>query len=148
VAALVVVNAFGDVVAPGERKILAGARDPENGISFIDSAARIKEGLPLRRPETGFQNTTLGIVATNAKLSKRETTKVAQMAQSGLARTISPIHSTVDGDLVFALSAGNATYDVNAIGLMAEEAVAAAVLRAIQEADGLGLLPACRDLQK
>jgi L-aminopeptidase/D-esterase-like protein len=147
VAALVVVNAFGDVVAPGERKILAGARDPENGISFINSAARIKEGLPLSAHETQLQNTTLGIVATNAKLSKRQTTKVAQMAQSGLARTICPIHSTVDGDLVFALSAGNATYDVNAIGLLAEEAVATAVLRAIREADGLGFLPAYRDLQ-
>ena len=59
---------------------------------------------------------------------------------------ISPIHSTVDGDLIFALSAGDLRYDVNAIGLLAEEAVATAVIRAIREAEGLGFLPACRDL--
>lgn len=148
VAALLVVNAFGDVVDPVDRKILAGARDPQNGTSFINSAARIKEGFSLPRAETVFQNTTLGIVATNVKLSKRQTIKVAQMAQSGLARTISPIHSTVDGDLIFALSAGDLRYDVNAVGLLAEEAVAAAVIRAIREADGLGSLPAYRDLHK
>lgn len=148
VAALLVVNAFGDVVDPGDRKILAGARDPQNGISFINSAARIKEGFSLSRAETVFQNTTLGIVATNVRLSKRQTIKVAQMAQSGLARTISPIHSTVDGDLIFALSAGDLRYDVNAVGLLAEEAVGAAVIRAIREADGLGFLPAYRDLRK
>ena len=148
VAALVVVNAFGDVIAPGGRQILAGARDPQNGTSFIDSAARIKEGASLPRGETGIENTTLGVVATNVRLSKRQTIKVAQMAQSGLARTICPIHSTVDGDLIFALSAGDLRGDVNAVGLMAEEVVAAAVIRAIQQADGLGFLPAYRDLHK
>ena len=94
----------------------------------------------------GIQNTTLGVVATNAKLSKRQTIKVSQMAQSGLVRTISPVHSTVDGDLVFALSAGEKTEDVNTVGMMAEEALAAAVLQAVQAADGMGLLPAYRDL--
>lgn len=147
VAALVVVNAFGDVLDSKEKKILAGARDPENPSSFIDTAARIKEGFSLPLRETGFQNTTLGVVATNVKLSKRQTIKVAQMAQSGFARTIRPIHSTVDGDLIFALSAGDARADVNAIGLMAEEAISEAILRAIREADGLGFLPAYRDLQ-
>jgi len=94
----------------------------------------------------GFQNTTLGVVATNVKLSKRQTIKVAQMAQSGLVRTVSPVHSTVDGDLIFALSAGQEKEDVNTIGLMAEEAIALAVLRAIESADGLGFLPAYKDL--
>jgi len=148
VAALLVVNAFGDVVDPEQRKILAGARDPQNGAAFINSAARIKEGFSLPRAESGFQNTTLGIVATNVKLSKRQTIKVAQMAQIGLARTIYPIHSTVDGDLIFALSAGDVKYDVNAVGLLAGEAVAAAVIRAVRAAQGLGFLPAYRDLQK
>ena len=148
VAALVVVNAFGDVIDFQEGKILAGARDPKNPKSFLDSAARIKEGLFPSRQEKGFQNTTLGVVATNAKLSKRQAIKAAQMAQSGFARTIRPIHSTVDGDLIFALSAGDRSADVNAIGLAAEEVVAAAVHRAIREADGLGLLPAYRDLHK
>ncbi len=148
VAALVVVNAFGDVMDPRTRKILAGARDPKNPTHFIESAVKIKEGFPLPRHEASFQNTTLGVVATNAKLSKRQTAKVAQMAQNGLTRTISPIHSTVDGDLIFALSAGEISADVNAVGLVAEEVVGSAVVRGIQEADGLGLLPAYRDLHK
>jgi len=146
VAALVAVNAFGDVIDPREGKILAGARDPLHPARFIDSAAKIKEGFPRQKPDAGFQNTTLGVVVTNVKLSKRQAIKVAQMAQTGLARTISPIHSTVDGDLIFALSAGNLRAEVNAVGLLAEQVVAASVTRAILAADGLGLLPAYRDL--
>jgi L-aminopeptidase/D-esterase-like protein len=148
VAALVAVNAFGDVIDPREGKILAGARDPQNPARFVDSAAMIKGGISGLRKDVGFHSTTLAVVATNAKLSKRQTIKVAQMAQSGFARTISPIHSTVDGDLVFALSAGDLQADVNAVGLMAEEVVASSVIRAILAADGLGLLPAYRDLHK
>jgi L-aminopeptidase/D-esterase-like protein len=148
VAALVVVNAFGDVFDAKEGRILAGARDAQNPNRFIDSTATIKAGTSVRTQEAAFQNTTLGVVATNIKLSKRQAIKVAQMAQSGFARTISPIHSTVDGDLVFALSAGDKRADVNAVGLMAEEVVAASVIRAVLAADGLGLLPAYRDLPK
>jgi L-aminopeptidase/D-esterase-like protein len=148
VAALVAVNAFGDVIEPETRKILAGARDPAHPGRFIDSAAMIKEGFSLARRETDIQNTTLGVVATNVKLSKRQATKVAQMAQAGFARTIAPIHSTVDGDLIFSLSAGDLSADVNTVGLLAEEVVAAAVLRAVRAADGLGLLPDCRDLHR
>jgi L-aminopeptidase/D-esterase-like protein len=148
VGAIAVVNAFGDIVDPEGGRILAGARDPGKETSFLNSAARIKEGFCVGRPAAGFQNTTLGVVATNAKLSKREAIKAAQMAQVGLARTISPIHSTVDGDLIFALSAGDLPSDVNAVGLAAAEAMAAAVIRGVREADGLGLLPACRDLEK
>ncbi len=148
VAALVAVNAFGDVIEPESRTILAGARDPAHPGRFINSAAMIKEGVSPSRRETDMQNTTLGVVATNAKLTKRQAIKVAQMAQSGLAHAIAPIHSTVDGDLIFALSAGDLSADVNTIGLIAAEVIEAAVLRAVQTADGLGLLPAYRDLHK
>lgn len=147
VAALVAVNAFGDVLDL-KGNILAGARDPQNPDRFADSTALIKAGHGMPRKEVPLQNTTLGVVATNAALSKRQTGKVAQMAQSGLARTISPIHSTVDGDLIFALSCGSLQADVNAVGIMAGEVLALAVNRAIREADGLGLLPAHRDLKK
>jgi len=146
VSALVVVNAFGDALHPEERKIIAGARDPHNPLRFINSAHMIKKGFLIPKQEARFQNTTLGVVATNAKLTKRQAIKVAQMAQSGFARTISPIHSTVDGDLIFALSAGELAADVNTVGLLAEEAVATSIIRAIIAADGLGLLPAYRDL--
>ncbi len=146
VAALAAVNAFGDVIDPAEGKILAGARNPKNPKEFLNSAAAIKAGAPMRRYNSPVQNTTLGVVATNARLSKREITKVAQMAQSGLARVISPIHSTVDGDLIFALSAGDLTAEVNAVGIIAGEAITAAVTRAVTMADGLGLIPAFRDM--
>jgi L-aminopeptidase/D-esterase-like protein len=146
VGALVVVNAFGDIVDPVNRKVLAGARDPQQPGRLIDSTAMLKKGASMPGWGAGFQNTTLGIVATNVKLSKRQTIKVAQMAQSGLARTISPVHSTVDGDLIFALSAGEKKEDVNTVGLMAEEAIASAVIRAVQIADGLGFLPSYKDL--
>jgi len=146
VAALVVVNAFGDVIDPKEGKVLAGARDPQNPRSFINSADRIKGGFAVPRPEKGFQNTTLGVVATNVKLTKRQAIKVAQMAQGGFARTIRPVHSTVDGDLIFALAAGEGSADVNAVGILAEETVAESVQRAIREADGLGFLPGYKDL--
>ena len=148
VAALVAVNAFGDIIDPADGKILAGARNPNDNMSFLDSTASIKAGVPLRKYSTPVQNTTLGVIATNARLSKREITKVAQMAQTGLARVISPLHSTVDGDLVFALSGGDLTAEVNAVGIMAGDAIAAAVIRAVTMADGLGLIPAHRDLIK
>ncbi len=148
VAALVAVNAFGDIIDPADGKILAGARNPNDNMSFLDSTASIKAGVPLRKYSTPVQNTTLGVIATNARLSKREITKVAQMAQTGLARVISPLHSTVDGDLVFALSGGDLTAEVNAVGIMAGDAIAAAVIRAVTMADGLGLIPAHRDLAR
>jgi L-aminopeptidase/D-esterase-like protein len=147
VAALVVVNAFGDVLDSQSRKIIAGARDPQHPSRFIDSAAQIRGGTASMRANRGLQNTTLGVVATNVKLSKRQAIKVAQMAQSGFSRTLSPVHSTVDGDLVIALSAGNMSGELNAIGLMAQEVVAEAICRAVREAKGLGFLPAYRDLQ-
>ncbi len=146
VGALVVVNAFGDIVDPLNRKVLAGARDSQNPKRLIDSAAMLKKGASVPGWGAGFQNTTLGVVATNVNLSKRQTIKVAQMAQSGLSRTISPVHSTVDGDLIFALSAGQEKEDVNTVGLMAEEVIVSAVMRAVQNADGLGFLPAYKDL--
>ncbi len=146
IGALVAVNAFGDVIDPEDGRILAGARNPKDHSQFLNSAAAIKAGAPVRKFSNPVQNTTLGVIATNARFSKREITKVAQMAQSGLARVISPIHSTVDGDLIFALSAGDLTVDMNAVGIMAGEAIAAAVIRAVTAADGLGLIPASRDL--
>lgn len=146
VGALVVVNAFGDVIDPQSGAILAGARDPNNPQRFINSSKMIREGLRIPQRGTAFQNTTLGVVATNVRLTKRQAIKVAQMAHSGLVRTISPIHSTVDGDLIFTLSCGELTADVNTVGLLAEEVIAQAVMRAIKKADGLGLLPSYQDL--
>ncbi|MDX6379422.1 MAG: hypothetical protein QOI57_446, partial [Rubrobacteraceae bacterium] len=104
VAALVVVNAFGDVRNPSTGEILAGPR--RNDGTLADSVEHLMEAA--RHMRWGEGNTTLGIVATNARLSKPAATKVAQMAHDGLARTVSPVHTSIDGDTVFAVSVGEA----------------------------------------
>lgn len=128
VSALVAVNAFGDVIGQGG-EVVAGARRAPDAKEFVGTARAMKAGL-----RGGFSrtNTTLAVIATNAKLTKAEATKLAQLAQHGLVRTISPVHTTWDGDVVFALSAGEERADVNALGVAAADALAAAVLRAVK----------------
>jgi L-aminopeptidase/D-esterase-like protein len=92
-------------------------------------------------------STTLAIAATNARLTKGQETKLAQMAQQGLVRTIVPVHTTLDGDLVIGLATGEIEADLNAVGLAAADAVAEAIVRAVKQATALGGLPAWADLQ-
>jgi len=147
VGAIVAVNAWGDVRDRQTGKILAGAR-AEDSKSFLDSMAQILAGATLARSHGGG-NSTIGIVATNAALTKTETAKLAQMAHDGLARTINPIHTAFDGDTIFAAATGSAARaDVSSIGAVAAEAVAQAVNRAVLAAAGLPGLPAHRDFVK
>jgi len=129
VGALVVVNALGDVINPETGQIVAGARNPA-GEGFLNTVAFMKQQLfesPLPQ-----ENTTLAVVATNVQFSKEEINKVAQMAQNGIGRTIRPAHTMYDGDLVFALSYGKKTSDVNLIGEVAAELVAKAIVQAVR----------------
>jgi len=91
-------------------------------------------------------NTVIGVVATNAQLTKEEVNKVAQMAHDGIARAIRPAHTMLDGDTLFALSTGGKSVDVNIVGAYAAEVVAEAIVRAVWAAESLGGLPAERDL--
>ncbi len=137
--ALAVVNAFGDVLDENG-KILAGARD-EKG-NFINTAEVIKTGkLPSFTPGTR-ENTTLCVVATNAKLTKEEAQKLAQVSHNGLARAVSPCHTLVDGDLIFALSYGNLQSHIDAVGVAAQEAVASAIRSAVRHAKSIAGIPA------
>jgi len=138
VAALAVVNAFGDVVDPGSGKIVAGARRSPTSREFAGTEAAMKRGA-----RGGFEgkNTTLVVVATNARLSKVEAKKLAEQGQLGMARAIRPVHTMSDGDLVIALSLGEAKAEVNALGVAAAEAVAQAILRAVRLAPTLGGAP-------
>lgn len=140
-AALVVVNAAGDVREPGSGRILAGARRAPDSPDFADAERQAKRGQRL-----GFsrENTTLAVVATNARLNKVQAGKLAQMAHLGLARTIYPVNTMSDGDLVIALSVGDAQADLTALGVAAAEAVAQAVLRAVRMAPSMGGLPGLR----
>ncbi len=106
----------------------------------------LKQGIV--KEKFALVNTTLGVVATNAKFSKRDITKISQMAQAGLIKTINPVHTTFDGDLVFALSLGDIEADINKVGVLAEFVVAEAIKRAIKKADGFGLIPAFKDINK
>lgn len=150
VAAAVAVNAVGDIVDPATGAIVAGART-EDGTNFLD-ARRVLRGAPGGAAgAAGAQvggNTTIGVVATNARLTKAEVTKVAQMAQDGLARTIYPAHTTRDGDTVFSLATGawEGSPDVTVIGALAAEVMAEAILRAVRSATGLPGIPAVVDL--
>ena len=147
VGAIVAVNAIGDVVDPKTGKIVAGARtaDGKKKLGAVD-AIMGGEVPPILMPGTA---TTIGVVATNARLTKAQAQKVAQMAQDGLARTIQPAHTMFDGDTIFVLATGKAkkTGNPTLIGLMAAEVVAAAILRAVLTAKGLPNLPAASDLR-
>jgi L-aminopeptidase/D-esterase-like protein len=145
VAALAAVNAFGDVVDPSTGRVVAGVRTPD-GLHLADARDLLRRGAALL-PQVG-QNTTLGVVATNARLNKAQASKVAEMAHDGLARAIAPAHTMFDGDTVFALATGAhaGDADVTLIGSLAAEAMARAVVNAVREAAGLPGLPAARDL--
>jgi L-aminopeptidase/D-esterase-like protein len=147
VGALAVVNAFGDVVDPATGEIVAGARIAPDSHEFADSAALMRQG-QVRRERFGEPNTTIGVVAANARLSREQAQKIAQMAQNGLARTIRPVHTLFDGDIVFVLSHPQVTIDLHIVGLLAQAALEAAILDAVCQADGLGGLPCYRDLQR
>lgn len=139
ISALAAVNAFGDVRDPDSGRILAGARKSENSREFVDTAAAMRGGVA----RTGFAdpNTVLVAVATNAALTRLEAQRLAMMASAGVARLISPAHTTFDGDIVFALSIGQAQADLNALGSVAAEAVARAIVRGVTQARSAGGLP-------
>ena len=141
IGALVVVNAFGDVIDPDNGAILAGARDPATG-HFLN----MTEMLLSMEEVPGFPgNSTLAVVATNAGLTKEQANKLAQLAHDGLARVISPAHTMFDGDTTFALSLGEAKANLLSLGVAAEQAVAEAVKRGVRLAKGLAGIPGLAD---
>jgi L-aminopeptidase/D-esterase-like protein len=150
VGAIVAVNAFGDVIDPTSTEIIAGARAVGVGPleigekGYFANTLKVMQSL-IGRTAMGFssrENTVIGVVATNAKLTKEGANKVAQMAHDGLARTIRPAHTMVDGDTIFALAMGDKEADVNIVGAFAAEVFAQAVLKAIQWAEPAAGLPA------
>lgn len=150
VAALVVVNAFGDVRDLATGKVLAGARMAESSPEFADTVAQMKGGVVRRRfatPANMPSSTTLAVVATDAAFDRLALTKIAAMAQNGLARVIAPVHTLFDGDVVFALALGEKQSDLNTLGTAAAGAVATAVVRAVERARSLGGVPALQDLK-
>jgi len=138
VAALVAVNCFGDVRDPETGQLIAGARRARNGMELADTEAAMKTGA---HRDWGGQNTTLAVVATNAKLSKVGATRLAEMANLGMARTVYPVNTSFDGDLCIALSLGNEAAELNTLGVAAAEAVAKSIVLAVRSAPSLGGVP-------
>lgn len=148
VAALVAVNAVGDVIDPTTGQVVAGARTPD-GKALADARKLLRDGSLMRAATPrAAENTTLAIVATNARLTKAEVNRVALMADDGLARAISPSHTIGDGDTVFALATGrwNGQADASIVGALAADVLAEAIVRAAVQAQSLGGLPSARDL--
>ena len=147
VAALVAVNATGDVIDPADGSVLAGARTSAGSHHLLHSAAALIRGELPQRLQAGMA-TTIGVIATDAVLDKAQCRKLAGMAHDGLARCINPAHTPVDGDTLFALATGASGQPGNLtlIGALAAEATARAVVSAIHHATGLPGLPAARDL--
>lgn len=147
VAALVAVNAVGDIIDPSTGRVIAGVRT-EDGTGLADARTLVRAGRrPQAAPRPG-ENTTIGIVATNAKLTKVEAQKIAQMAHDGYARAISPVHTPGDGDTIFSLATGSWTGEVNlsTVGALAAEAMADAIVRAAITADSSSGVPSARSL--
>jgi L-aminopeptidase/D-esterase-like protein len=147
VAAMVAVNAIGDVIDPATGRVVAGVRNPDG--TFADARKILRSGATTPPPRAG-ENTTIGVVATNAKLSKSLVARMALMADDGYARAINPSHTNGDGDTIFSLATGRweGSADITVIGALAAEAMADAVVRAVTQATSVAGIPVARDLRK
>ena len=148
VAALVAVNAIGDVVDPANGRVVAGARR-DDGAAPLNTLAALCDGQLPEHLMAGMA-TTIGIVATDAALNKAQANKLASMAHDGLARSINPVHTANDGDVMFALATGGTGLagQLTVLGALAAEVTARAVLNAVRAARGLPdpVIPSARDL--
>jgi len=138
VSALAAVNALGDIRDPENGRLVAGARRSPDGMDLADSVRLLKRG---RSPGSPGSNTTLVVLATNARLNKVGAAKLAQLGSLGVARTIQPVWTMSDGDVVIALSLGAEAAPLDPLGVAAAEAVSQAILRAVRMAPTLGGVP-------
>jgi L-aminopeptidase/D-esterase-like protein len=147
VAALVAVNAVGDIVDPATGAVVAGVRT-DDGKRLADARILLRSPQPAANALSPGANTTIAVVATNARLTKVQASRMALMADDGLARAINPAHTPADGDTVFALATGRwqGQADVSTIGALAAEALSEAIVRAATQATASGGVPSARDL--
>jgi L-aminopeptidase/D-esterase-like protein len=145
VGALVAVNALGDVRDPEGGALIAGTRESAASLALSDSAVLLRSAQTLDR-FAAPEHTTIGVVATDARLTKPQAAKVASLAMLGFARALSPPHTAFDGDTLFVLSVGDVSADLTRLGLAAADAVAHAIVRGVRAATSLPGLPAARAL--
>jgi L-aminopeptidase/D-esterase-like protein len=144
VAAIVAVNARGDIIDPATGAVIAGVRGADGRLADARKLLRLGVG---STPRAG-ENTTIGVIATNARLTKVQAQKVAQMAHDGYARAISPVHTLADGDTIFSLATGTWTGEASegTVGALAAEVMADAIVRAATQATASHGLPSAREL--
>ena len=135
IGAIVAVNCFGDVVDPESGEIIAGVLS-EDKKSFANTMSFLRN-FPQKTKDNFSKNTTIGVIATNAKLTKAGATKVAMMAQDGYARTISPAHTMFDGDTIFCMATGEVEAGVNVVGAITAEVMARAIVKAVKSTESL-----------
>ncbi len=145
VGAIAAVNCFGDIVDPATGEVIGGAL-AEGGDGFAGAMALLEA--TQGQADTISSNTTIAVVATNARLDKAQARRVAIMAHDGLARTIVPVHTPTDGDTIFALATGEVAANLGLVGALASEAVARSVLDAVRSAGSAYGLPGCREVQE
>ena len=146
IGAIVAVNCFGDVVDPESGEIIAGVLS-EDKKEFANTMSFLRN-FPQRSGSNFSKNTTIGAVATSAKLTKAGATKVAMMAQDGYGRTISPAHTMFDGDTIFCMATGEVEVGVNVVGAIAAEVIARAIIKAAKNIESLYGLLGYRNLFK
>lgn len=146
VGAIVAVNAVGDIIDPDTGSLVAGVRNPDGSLADVRKLLR-SGALASPRPRSA-ENTTIGVAATNAKLTKNDANRLALMADDGFAMAIRPSHTMGDGDTVFALATGRWEGEANitVIGALAAQAMAEAIVRAVVKAEPAGGLSAARDV--
>jgi L-aminopeptidase/D-esterase-like protein len=145
VSAIVAVNAVGDIIDPASGKVVAGVRNSDG--TLADARLMLRGGAPVAAPRAG-ENTTIAVVATNARLTKTQAGRFALMADDGLARAIAPSHTQGDGDTVFGLATGtwDGAVEMTTIGALAADVLAEAIVRAATQADSLGGLASARQV--
>lgn len=143
VGAMVAVNCFGDVVNPETGEIVAGALSDSG--SFVNTEEFMIKQFENRKNKNQ-ENTTIGVVVSNAKLNKAEANKLASMAHDGFARTMRPSHTMVDGDTIFTLATGEVESDLDLVGLLAADVMEQAVIRAVKMATSLHGVTSYSDL--
>lgn len=143
VSAMVAVNSFGDIYDFKNNQQIAGVYDYDNN-KLLNTVDIMKEA----NKEIGFnvKNTTIGIIATNAIITKAEGNKISQMGQNGFARTINPVHTMVDGDTIFTMATNEVKADINLIGTLAAEAMGKAIINGVFFAESVGRLKAYKDI--
>ena len=143
VGAIVAVNAWGDVVEG--RDVVAGTLTDDKK-NFAGGTKVLLEG----KGAKGFEgrNTTIGVIVTNAKVTKAQAGKIAQMAHDGYGRAINPVHTMYDGDTIFAAGTGEVEADINIVGIAAAEAMERAIRRAVRNTEGAGGYPSLKELEK